>query len=131
MRLMNQVFHPLNGHCDVVYFKYILVYSTTIEEHLQHLKKVFEILREQQLFANIKKCHFLTDKETFLGFIISKEGVQMDPEKIEVIINWQTPSTIHEARGFHGLTSFYKRFVRKFRIIISPLTDCLKGGKFV
>ena len=131
MRLMNQVFHPFIGQFVVIYFDDILVFSTSIEQHVQHLRRVFETLMEQKLYANTKKCHFLTDHVTFLGYIVLKEGIQMDPIKVEAITNWEVPKNIHEVRSFHGLVFFYRRFIQDFSIIIAPLTDCLKGGKFV
>ncbi|XP_048135655.1 uncharacterized protein LOC125315249 [Rhodamnia argentea] len=131
MRPMNQVFRPFIGQFVVIYFDDILVYSASIEQHLQHLRKVFEVLREQKLYTNTKKCHFLADEVTFLGYIISKEGIRMDPVKIEAITTWETPKNIHEVRSFHGLASFYRRFIRDFSTIIAPLTDCPKGSRFV
>ncbi|CAM8960386.1 unnamed protein product [Rhodiola kirilowii] len=130
MRLMNQVFRAFIGQFVVVYFDDILVYSASEAQHLHHLRKVFEVLREQQLYTNTKKCHFFTNEVTFLGYIVSREGIQMDPGKVEAIVSWPTPTNIHEIRSFHGLASFYRRFIRNFSTVIAPITDCLKGGRF-
>ena len=130
MRLMNQVFKPFIGHFVVVYFDDILIYSSSLEQHLFHLRQIFCVLRDQKLYANGKKCHFLVTEVTFLGYIVTGSGIKMDPAKVEAIISWPTPSTIHDIRSFHGLASFYRRFIRNFSSIIAPLTECMKGGRF-
>ncbi|GJZ02551.1 RNA-directed DNA polymerase [Tanacetum coccineum] len=130
MRLMNQVFRAFIGKFIVIYFDDILVFSATKELHLHHLKLIFEVLRGQKLYTNIKKCHFLTDEVLFLGYIVSKKGIRMDPTKVDAILSWPTPTNVHETRSFHGLASFYRRFIRNFSTLISPITECLKGSTF-
>lgn len=78
---------------------------------MQQLRQVFEVLREQKLFANIKRCHFLDDHFIFLGYLVSKTGIWMDPAKFESILSWETSGSFQEVRSFHGLISFYGRFV--------------------
>ncbi|GKV27101.1 hypothetical protein SLEP1_g36308 [Rubroshorea leprosula] len=130
MRLMNQVFRLFIGKFVVVYFDDILVYSKNGQEHLDHLRQVFEVLREQKLYANLKKCSFITTSVTFLGYIITAQGIKMDPSKIDAIVNWPTPTSMHDVRSFHGLASFYRRFIKNFSSIVAPITDSLKGDKF-
>ncbi|GJX86205.1 RNA-directed DNA polymerase [Tanacetum coccineum] len=130
MRLMNQVFRSFIVKFVVVYFDDILVFTPTQELHLHHLRQVFEVLRAQKQYTNTKKCHFLTDKVVFLGYIVFKDGIQMDPAKVDAIISWPTPTNIHETHSFHGLASFYRRFIRNFSTIMAPITECLKGSMF-
>ncbi|GJZ52252.1 reverse transcriptase domain-containing protein [Tanacetum coccineum] len=130
MRAMTQIFRPLMEKCVVVYFDDILVYSKTHEEHEQHLKEVFQILRMNKLYANLKKCEFFSDKITFLGYIVTSTGIEVDHEKVEAILNWPVPKNIHDVRSFHGLVSFYHRFIRDFSTLVTPITECLKGSSF-
>ena len=126
MRVMTQMLQPVLGICAVVYFDDILVYSKTLDEYVRHLKKVFELLREYKLCANTKKCTFATDQVGFLGYIVSTKGIKMDPNKVKAILNWPIPKSVAKVRSFHGLVTFYWRFIKDFNFIAAPLTDCLK-----
>ncbi|KAK8951621.1 hypothetical protein KSP39_PZI004098 [Platanthera zijinensis] len=130
MRIMTQVLRPYMGKFLVVYFDDILVYSQTWAAHLEHLRLLFGTLRHEKLYVNLKKCAFLADSVHFLGFIISSTGVSVDPEKVNSIRDWPVPKNIHEARSFHGLATFYRRFVQGFSTIMAPFTSCLKKGEF-
>jgi hypothetical protein len=136
MRLMNHVLRAFIGRFVVVYFDDILIYNKNLEERVMHLKSVLEILRKEKLFANLKKCAFCTDKLVFLGFVVSKRGIEVDEEKVNAIQEWPMPTTISQVRSFHGLASFYRRFVRDFSSLAAPLTEkssrkmcCLSEGK--
>lgn len=131
MRLMNEVLKAFLGKFVVVYLDDILVYSKDLEEHVEHLRRLFEVLRNQKLYGKREKCSFVVDKVLFLGYVVSKDGVSVDDSKIEAIRSWPTPTTIGEVRSFHGLASFYRRFIRDFSTITSPITSCLKKGLFV
>jgi len=130
MRLMNQVLRPFIGSFVVVYFDDILIYSKTKDEHMEHLKQVLQVLQENQLYINLKKCTFSTNKLLFLGFVIGEEGIQVDQDKVSVIRDWPVPKSVTEICSFHGLATFYRRFVRDFSTITAPITECLKKGKF-
>ena len=114
MRLMNEVLRPFLGKFVVVYLDDIMIYSVTVSEHHEHLRRLFEVLRKQQLYGKLEKCAFMIAEVNFLGFIIGKEGVKVDPLKIEVISTWPTPTSITQVRSFHGLASFYRRFIKNF-----------------
>ena len=132
MRLMNQILRPFINQFVVVYFDDILVYSSSEEDHLRHVKAVLQALRDNQVYANLKKCEFHTNSVTFLGYIVSSQGLQVDESKIEAIISWEPPQSVPEMRRFLGLCGFFRRFIKDFSIIASPLTSLLKkNSKYV
>ncbi|KAE8694063.1 putative Quercetin 3-O-methyltransferase 1 [Hibiscus syriacus] len=130
MRFMHQVLRPFMGKFVVVYFDDILVYSPTWTSHFDHLRAVFEMLKRECLFVNQKKCSFFTTSVTFLGFVVSTDGVHADQSKVDAVLEWPRPKTLHDIRSFHGLASFYHRFIKNFSTLIASITECLKGRDF-
>jgi len=121
----------LAGYLDefcVVYLDDILIYSKDKEEHTKHLRLVLERLRRHALYANPKKCRFYTKEVEFLGFVVSDEGVSMDPERVITIGDWPEPTTFREIQQFLGFANFYRRFIRDYSRIARPLTSLLKGS---
>ncbi|XP_037480771.1 uncharacterized protein LOC119358225 [Triticum dicoccoides] len=132
MDLMNRVFRPFLDQFVVVFIDDILIYSKTEEEHAQHLEIVFQTLRKHKLYAKLKKCDFWLNKVTFLGHIISGEGISPDPTKIQAIVDWKRPTTVTEIRSFLGLAGYYRRFIEGFAQLAAPLTHLTrKGTKFI
>ena len=130
MRIMTQVLCALMGNFVVVYFDDILVYNRTKENHLDHLRQVCTILRKESLYANLKKCEFLIHRTTFLGFIVTFDGVTVNLKKIKFIVEWPIPRTVHDVHSFNGLATFYRRFIRGFSFIVAPLIDFLRKDSF-
>jgi hypothetical protein len=114
----------------LVFFGDILIYSSTFELHLAHLRQVLETLSTNQLFAKKSKCAFREQQVKYLGHVISIEGVATDKKKIEVVANWPTPQYLKELRGFLGLAGYYRKFIRHFGIISKPLTDLPKKNNY-
>ncbi|KAL9830670.1 putative nucleotidyltransferase, Ribonuclease H [Arabidopsis thaliana] len=123
---MNNVLRAFIGIFVVVYFDDILVYSKSLREHIEHLDSVLNVLRKEELYANLKKCTFCTDNLVFLGFVVSVDGVKVDEEKVKAIKDWPSPKTVGEVRSFHGLAGFYRRFVMEFSTIAAPLSEVIK-----
>lgn len=129
MRLMNHVLRPFINKFVVIYFDDILVYRQSLEEHLVHLEEVLCTLRKEGLYANLKKCIFGANELVFLGFVVSQQGLKVDNEKIKAIEEWPTPTSISQIRSFHGLASFYRRFVKDFSTVATPLTAVIKKNR--
>ena len=121
IRLMNQVLKPFIGKFVVVYFDDILIYSKTEAAHYNHVREVLTVLQANELYINLKKCNFLTDKLLFLGYVVSADGIHFDEDKVRAVREWPTPKTVSDVRSFHGLATFYRRFVRDFSSIV-PLS---------
>ena len=114
MDLMNRVFNPYLDKFVVVFIDDILVYSKNKEEHEKHLQVVLQTLRENQIFAKFKKCEFWLDQISFLGHVVSKDGILVDPEKVEAVLSWKRPNTVTEVRSFLGMAGYYRLFIEGF-----------------
>jgi hypothetical protein len=126
MRLMNEVLREFIEKFVVVYLDNILIYSKTKAEHLKHVAIVMRKLQQEKLLINMKKTSFLKTELIYLGFIISANELKMDPNKVEVIKNWPSPRNVFEVRIFHGLASFYRKFIRNFSGISAAMMDTVK-----
>ena len=131
MCLMNGIFRNYLDKFVIVFLDDILIYSRTKEEHEEHLKIALQVLRENQLYANLGKCSFYQQQIQYLGHIISEEGIAVDPSKIAAIQEWPTPRNVTEVRSFMGLAGYYRRFIEGFSKIAHPITSLQrKGVKF-
>ena len=113
-------FHPYLRNFVLVFFGDILVYSKTWKDHLKHLEAVLSVLEKNQFYAKLSKCTFGQKEVEYLGHVISREGVKVDPNKIKAIREWPRPKNISKLRGFLGLTGYYKRFIKNYANLTTP-----------
>ncbi|WVZ76022.1 hypothetical protein U9M48_024027 [Paspalum notatum var. saurae] len=126
MYLMNSIFMPELDKFVVVFIDDILVYSKTEAEHEQHLRIVLSRLRKHKLYAKFSKCAFWLKKISFLGHVLSADGIEVDPEKVEEVLKWKAPETVTKVRSFLGLAGYYHQFIQDFSRISKPMTKLLQ-----
>ena len=115
---MNEVCHDfIREGFVVVYLDDVLVFSKTEEVHLAHLERVFQRLREHNLFAKLVKCDFWKRQLRYLGHIISENGLHVDPDKVKIVAEWPIPPNVTEVRRFLGLANYFRKFVQRLSLI--------------
>nr|XP_009771260.1 PREDICTED: uncharacterized protein LOC104221824 [Nicotiana sylvestris] len=122
MDLMNMAFKPFLDRFVIVFIDDILIYSRSQGEHENHLRTVLQTLGEHWLYAKFSKCEFWLDSVAFLGHVVSKDGIMVDPKKTEAVQKWPRPTSPTEIHSFLGLAGYYRRFVQDFSRIAAPLT---------
>jgi hypothetical protein len=112
----------------VVFIDDILIYSKNEKEHAEHLRIVLQRLRDHKLYAKFSKCELWLDSVKFLGYTISKEGIFVDLSKVQEVMDWKLPKSVHQIRSFLGLAGYYRRFIPDFSRIAKPMAELLKKG---
>jgi hypothetical protein len=125
--LMNSVFMAELDKFVVVFIDDILIYSRNEEEHAKHLRIVLTRLREHQLYAKFSKCAFWLEEIQFLGHVLFAKGIAVDPSKVKDILEWNSPTIVHQVRSFLGLAAYYRKFIPDFSKIVKPITGSLKN----
>ncbi|GJY28199.1 putative reverse transcriptase domain-containing protein [Tanacetum coccineum] len=125
----NRVCKPYLDKFVIVFIDDILIYSKTKGEHSEHLKIILDLLKKEKLYAKFSKCDFWLESVQFLGHVINKEGIHVDPAKIEAVKNWPVPKSPTEVRQFMGLAGYYRRFIEGFSLIAKPLTKLTQKNK--
>ena len=127
-RLMECVLRGLTWHIALIYLDDVLVFSSTFDEHLTHLRLVFDRFRDSGLKLKPKKCHFGQSQVNYLGHVITPEGLHPDPEKIKAVREYPVPCNVKDVQAFMGLANYYRKFVKDFAKIASPIHDLTKKG---
>ncbi|GKA18066.1 putative reverse transcriptase domain-containing protein [Tanacetum coccineum] len=131
MNLMNRVCKPYLDRFVIVFIDDILIYSKSRKEHEGYLKLILKLLKEEELYAKFSKCEFWLSKVQFLSHVIDREGIHVDPAKIESIKDWASPKTPTKNRQFLGLAGYYRRFIEGISKIARPMTKLTqKSVKF-
>uniref|UniRef100_A0A3Q7EX05 Reverse transcriptase domain-containing protein n=1 Tax=Solanum lycopersicum TaxID=4081 RepID=A0A3Q7EX05_SOLLC len=126
---MNKLFHPYLDRFVVIFLEDIVVYSNSMEDHVQYLCKVFKVLRDNDLCMKREKCSFAQPTVQFLEHTISHVKIRMDGDKVEAIQNWEAPMKVPELQSFLGLANYYRHLIFSYSAIASPLTDFLKKNR--
>ena len=113
----------------VVYLDDVLIFSDTLEEHVVHVKKVLSRLREYGLTCKLSKCEFHVTSVSFLGFIISPDGISMEPDRVTAITEWPVPKSVQDVQIFLGFANFYRRFIEGYSHITSPISALLRKNQ--
>lgn len=127
--LMDRVLAGIKGEMCYVYLDDVIVYSRSMEEHVARLEHVLQRLRKANLRINLEKCHFAKESVKYLGHIVSRSGVQPDPDKISAVRAYKIPQNVKEVRAFLGLVGYYRRFIREFAETARPLTQLTKQDR--
>jgi hypothetical protein len=125
MYLMNSVFMDYLDKFVVLFIDDILVYSQNEQEHEEHLRKVLQRLRDCQLYAKLCKCEFWISEALFLGHVINRDGLAVDPKKVAAILDWKAPKDVRGIKSFIGMSGYYLRFIEGFSKIARPMTALL------
>ena len=126
-RLMERCMGKLNLRDCLIYLDDTIIFSSTFEEHLERLQAVFERLQQHNLKLKPSKCQLFKSRATYLGHVVSEEGLETDPAKIEAVRTWPVPKSVKDVRRFLGFTGYYRRFIEGFAAIARPLNNLLIG----
>jgi hypothetical protein len=129
MYMMNKVFMEYLDKFVMVFIDDILIYSRNEEEHEGHLRLVLQMLQDHKLYAKLRKCEFWLKQVAFLGYVISKGGISVDPSKVQDVLSWNAPTSVSNMQSFLGLVGYYRRFIEGFSKISRPMTELLKKDK--
>ncbi|KAK3536584.1 hypothetical protein QTP86_013781, partial [Hemibagrus guttatus] len=125
--LINGVFQDLLGNGVIAYIDDILVYSTSMEDHVRQVREVLTRLQQHHLYVKLEKCKIHRTTVTFLGYVISRQGVEMDVVKVRAVTEWPAPATVRELQHFLSFANFYQRFICNYSSVAGPLTLLLRG----
>jgi hypothetical protein len=129
MYMMNKVFMEYLDKFIMMFIHDILVYSRSEEEHEGHLHLVLQKLQDHNLYAKLSKCGFWLKQDSFLGHVISKGGISIDPSKVQDVLSWKLPTSVSDIQSFLVLVGYYQKFIERFLKISKLMAELLKKDK--
>ena len=100
----------------------VIIFSEDPSKHIEHVRSILQVLRENRLYAKVQKCEFNREQMTFVGHMVSPASIGMDPEKIKSILEWPVPKSVKEVQSFLGFANFYRKFIDNYSRLANPLT---------
>jgi hypothetical protein len=128
--IMNSILEPFLRKFVIVFMDDILIYSSTLQDHAQHIKGVLQLLREHKFYVKLSKCEFAKEELEYLGHTISDAGMDTYPKKTQAVLDWPIPTNVTELRGFLGVTGYYRKFIHHYGSLAKPLTNLLRKKQF-
>jgi hypothetical protein len=128
--IMNVILAQFLRKFVIVFMDDILIYSSSLDQHVERIREVLQVLREHKFFVNWSKCAFAQVELEYLGHIIFEAGAAIDPKKTQAMVQWPTPTNVTELKGFLGLTGYYQKFIKNYGLLAKPLTNLLKRKQF-
>lgn len=125
-RIMENILRGIQNEKCLIYLDDIIIFSTSLQEHISRLREVFNRLRKANFKVQLNKSEFLRKEVAYLGHIVTPDGVKPNPDKIQAIKNFPLPKTEKQIKGFLGLLGYYRKFIKDFAKLTKPLTKCLK-----
>ena len=125
--LMESCLGEMHLNWCIIYLDDVIIFSKTPKEHVERLQSVLQKLRTAGLKLKPSKCEFFKNRISYLGHIVSKDGVETDPKKIQVIVDWQVPKTVYDVRSFLGFSNYYRKFMYRYSQIAKPLNNLISG----
>jgi hypothetical protein len=125
---MQRVLGHLMNKCVLIYLDDLLIFSETLEQHVEHVRSVLCALRGAKLYLNADKCHWGQSEVEFLGHVVTQGGVKVDPRKVAAVADWPAPQNIHHLRSFLGLTNYFRKFLTGYASVVRPLNALLAKG---
>ena len=126
-RLMESCLGDLNLNWCIIYLDDVVVYASSVKEHLVRLEAVFQKLKTAGLKLKPSKCELFKKSISYLGHVVSEEGVHTDPKKIAAVKTWARPTTVHTVRKFLGFVNYYRKFIKDYSKIAKPLYNLISG----
>jgi hypothetical protein len=126
-RMMEEILYDLNHKVCQIYLDDVIITGNTFEEHLERLEQVLDRFRECGMKLSPRKCHLFKERVRYVGHIVSSNGIETDPDKIEKVTNWPVPTNVAELRTFLGFSGYHRRFIKDFARIVRPLNVLLSG----